>query len=420
MSNISFRKALFLWSLANIFFAFQFILRLSVVILREEITQKFAIDAASFGTLAGYYYLGYSGAQIPLGIMLNRLSFRFVTSLAIATAAIGTFAFVATDNWSVLLFSRFLIGVGSAVAFLSVAKIIKSCFEEKYHSPMLGFSFSFGLVGAVFGATPMKYLFDKFGYDTVFNMLAVTGFIISVVILFLGKLDKNEETSTAKDTFNSVIKLVLNPKIILIGISGGLMVGSLEGFADVWAIPFFNQSFAFSETDSTTITSFIYVGMCFGGPVLTIAASLLRSTNLMIFLTGILTITIFVVLFYIPGYYFNFAMSAALMFFLGILCCYQVLVFIVTSESVDQSSIGLAIAVINCINMSFGHFFHTIIGSAFELSWDGALTESNSPLYTHENFIYALAVIPICAFIGQFGFAILATKKPKQTEYIAD
>lgn len=413
MSNMSFKRALFLWSLASIFFAFQFILRLSAGILREEITQKFAIDAASFGTLAGYYYLGYSGAQIPLGIMLDRLSFRFVTSFAIATAAIGTFAFVATDNWNILLFSRFLIGVGSGVAFLSVAKIIKSCFEEKYHSPMLGFSFSFGLIGAVFGATPMKYLFDQFGYDTVFNMLGVTGFLISIIILILGKLNNDEETSTAKETLNSVVKLILNPKIILIGVSGGLMVGSLEGFADVWAIPFFNQSFGLSKTDSTTITSFVYMGMCFGGPVLTFAANILRSTNLTIFLTGILTIIIFAVLFYIPRHYFNFTISAVLMFILGILCCYQVLVFIVTSKSVDQKSTGLAIAVINCINMSFGHFFHTIIGSAFEYSWNGTIAGNGSPLYLHENFVYALAIIPICAFIGQFGFGLLAVRSSK-------
>ncbi|CAN0575110.1 unnamed protein product, partial [Ectocarpus sp. 12 AP-2014] len=254
MSDISFKRALFLWSLANIFFAFQFILRLSAGILREEIIQKFAIDASNFGTLAGYYYLGYSIAQIPLGIMLDRLSFRFVTSLAIATASIGTLIFVTTDNWSMLLFGRFLIGAGSGVAFLSVAKIIKSCFEEKYHSPMLGFSFSFGLIGAVFGPTPMKYLFDQFGYDIVFNMLAIIGFVISAAILLLGTLDSEKGTNSARDTFNSVVKLILNPKIILIGISGGLMVGALEGFADVWAIPFFNQSFGLSKTDSTTVT----------------------------------------------------------------------------------------------------------------------------------------------------------------------
>jgi hypothetical protein len=111
--------------------------------------------------------------------------------------------------------------------------------------------------------------------------------------------------------------------------------------------------------------------------------------------------------------------SAALMFFLGILCCYQVLVFIAVSDAVDQNSTGLAIAITQCLNMSFGHFFHTIIGSTFELSWDGSLTEYGSALYTHENFIYALAVIPICCFIGQFGFMLLAAKS-KKAEYIAD
>ena len=90
---------------------------------------------------------------------------------------------------------------------------------------MLGFSFSFGLIGAVFGATPMKYLFDQFGYEYVFNMLTIVGFAIAALILLLGKVEnQSDATSTAKDTLNSVVKLILNPKIILIGVSGGLMV----------------------------------------------------------------------------------------------------------------------------------------------------------------------------------------------------
>ena len=42
-----------LWSIATTFFAFQFILRLSVGILREDIIQKFHIDTAAFGPMAG-------------------------------------------------------------------------------------------------------------------------------------------------------------------------------------------------------------------------------------------------------------------------------------------------------------------------------------------------------------------------------
>ena len=166
-----------------------------------------------------------------------------------------------------------------------------------------------------------------------------------------------------------------------------------------------------TATQSTTVTSFVYVGMCFGGPILALAAGLLRSANLMIFLTGILTIAIFAILFYLPP--LSFTMSAALMFTLGILCCYQALVFTVVSSQVEASSAGLAIAVTNCINMSFGHFFHTAIGNAFQSSWDGSLSATGNALYSIDNFIYALAIIPICCFIGQFGFAFLAIKNRK-------
>ena len=409
MNNSSLRKPILLWSLANLFFAFQFILRLSAGILREDIINKFNVDAASFGTLAGSYYLGYSASQIPLGIMLDRLSFRFVTALAIATASIGTLAFVMTDNWNMLLFGRFLIGVGSGVAFLSVAKITKTYFDAKYHSLLLGFSFTFGLIGAVFGVTPMKYLFDHFGYDNTFNVLAFVGFAIAFIMFMLGKIDTSDEaSSSARDALKSVCKLITNPTILLIGISGGLMVGALEGFADVWAIPFFNQSLGMTKLESTNTTSFVYVGMCFGGPLLALAANAIRSESFMIFITGVLTIAVFAILFYTPSE--SVILNIALMLFLGILCCYQVLVFTIVSNKVGKSSAGLAIAVTNCINMSFGHFFHTIIGGGFEKSWNGAVDSFGNAVYTSENFIYALFIIPICCFIGQFGFAFLAVK----------
>ena len=51
------RAPIALWSIATTFFAFQFILRLSAGILREDIIQKFHVDTTAFGTMAGYYYL---------------------------------------------------------------------------------------------------------------------------------------------------------------------------------------------------------------------------------------------------------------------------------------------------------------------------------------------------------------------------
>jgi predicted MFS family arabinose efflux permease len=181
------KYALVLWIACTFFFAFQFIVRGSVGILREDIIQKFGIDTIAFGTLAGYYYLGYSGMQIPVGYMLDKFNFKFVAALSIVITALGTFTFTYADQWQYVLIGRFLIGAGSAAGFLSVAKVTKTFFPPKVHPMMIGFAFTFGLIGAVIGGKPTKMIFDNYGYDTTFNAIAVTALCISFIILSIRK-----------------------------------------------------------------------------------------------------------------------------------------------------------------------------------------------------------------------------------------
>jgi predicted MFS family arabinose efflux permease len=205
-----------------------------------------------------------------------------------------------------------------------------------------------------------------------------------------------------------VFKLLFNPTILLIGLSGGLMVGALEGFADIWAIPFFKEIYNMSDTDSNIVTSFVYIGMCFGGPALALLSDYFKSTNFMIFLTGLFTIIIFLILFFVSS--LSFYSSSVLMFSLGIFCCYQVLVFSITSNIVEKTSAGLAIAIVNCINMSFGHFFHKVMSIVIEYSWDGTTSAQGIPIYKRIDYINSIAIVPICCFIGIVGFVIVARK----------
>jgi MFS family permease len=403
-----------LWSAVTLFFSFQFILRLFPGILREEIMDKFSIDIVSFGTLSGYYYLGYAGMQIPFGFMLDRFNTRFITFLAITIASIGTLAFSISPVWEIVLLGRVLIGAGCGVAFLSVAKVTKTYFPEKMHGMLIGFSFTFGLIGAVIGGKPAKIIFDNYGYDPTFFALSIIGIVIAFIILFISdnKIEKIEYKEDTQATLFDALKLIFNPAILLIGISGGLMVGSLEGFTDVWGIMFFEQIYGYSHLDSIFATSVVFIGMCFGGPILAWFAEKTGSTTRIIVTTGLFTILLFVFMFYVNT--IDYYLTLALMFFLGILCCYQVLVFNMTSSLVEKKMSGLAIAVINCINMSFGHLFHKSISGLVDKAWNGALNVNNMPFYDKATQVYALSIIPVLCLLGTLGFIyinILQTKK---------
>ncbi|WP_375319258.1 MFS transporter [Candidatus Tisiphia endosymbiont of Oplodontha viridula] len=409
---LSLKKPFLLWSLASLFFAFQFILRLSTGILREEIIQKFTIDTMAFGALAGYYYLGYAGMQIPIGIMLDKFSFRIVAFISISVTSLGVLVFTASSNFNQLIIGRLMIGAGSAVGFLSVNKITRTYFPAKYHSMILGFSFTFGLVGAVFGITPMKLLFTHFGYDVTFYSLALVGFIIGLIILVIKNDDTSSNSHTVPNSKPSIWKLLFNPTILLIGFFDALMVGALEGFADLWAIPFFKQIYQMNDIESNLVTSFVYIGMCFGGPVLALMANLVKSPNFVITITGLVMSIIFVILLSFSS--LSFFATSSLMFLLGIFCCYQVLIFTVVGNLVTKKSVGLAIAIVNCIIMSFGHFFHKIMSYLISYNWDGLLSESGTPIYSRYDFITAISIIPICCLIGIIGLWYLSRRLKTQ------
>ncbi len=414
------RMPLILWFTVTFFFAFQFILRLSVGILREDILQKFSVSTIDFGHLAGFYYLGYAGMQIPIGFMLDRYNFRIVTFIAIASTALGTLLFSSAESWNLILFARFLIGAGSAVAFLSIAKVTKTFFPERMHSIMLGFAFTVGLSGAVVGGKPIKIIFENFGYDATLKMLSLGALLIGFLVILINdrKIDKvqshKEDTISIRQTF----KLILSPTILLIGIFGGLMVGSLEGFADVWAIPFFSHIYHYSEHDSIFAASILYIGMCVGGPVLAFFARKFNSSILMIILTGVFTSILFLILF--SNERMNYISIVSLMFFLGIFCCYQVLVFTLAAQLVSKSCAGLAIAIINCINMSFGHFFHVIISNIIQNNWAGVVNDRGNQIYDMSTYVMGLATIPIFCLVGTAGFAFLSYRQKKGKLKIVD
>lgn len=404
------RAPIALWAVATTFFAFQFILRLTAGILREDIMQKFAVDTSAFGTLAGYYYLGYAGMQIPLGIMLDKFNFRVVTAFAILLTVISTLTFVLADNWNIVLFGRFLMGAGSAVGFLAVAKVIALFFEEKHHALMIGFSFTFGLMGAVFGGTPMKLLFNNFGYYNTFISLACAGAVIASIVLMVSdkRIERVENSPNSHPSFRKIMKLLLNPKIILVGIAGGFMVGPLEGFADVWAMPFFQHVHHLSENDAIFVSSLVFMGMCVGGPLLAYAAQKIGSNILVIASTGVLTFIVFLIIFFAPG--MSSYILGGLMFYLGILCCYQVLVFAFASDMVDSSCAGMAIAIINCLNMSFGYLFHKTISVVIGKYWTGMTNLAGLPVYDYEAYIYSLMIIPVGCLVGTIIFLAMAFK----------
>ena len=100
---------------------------------------------------------------------------------------------------------------------------------------MVGFSFSIGLLGAVYGGKPLSLALNDFGWYEVGSFLCIIAIIIVVSFLVLRLKTNNSEENTSFK-ISDVVNIIKSPKNHSTCNSKSLLVGSLEGFADVWGV----------------------------------------------------------------------------------------------------------------------------------------------------------------------------------------
>jgi len=398
-----------MWVLPLAFFTYQFILRLWPSLMMQQIMQQFQIDATGFGLLASIYYYGYAGMQLPIAVLLDRYGARYIVCICAVTCGLATLLFTYTNNWHLALLSRFLVGAGSAAGFLATSKVISQWFGREYYACMVGFSFTVGLLGAIYGGKPVGLMVENFGWQGVAFVLAVVSIGIGILALLFLKTNSSVDKSEVPIRLTDFGKLLKSPTIWLLAIANLLMVGPLEGFADVWGVNYLITAINLTKADAAGIVSCIFVGMLFGGPLLAFTAKFLGNYGV-ISLCSLGMVLAFV---YLLGCEISNAyILSALFITVGILCCYQVLVFASGSELVTPAMLGVTIAFLNCINMLGGSFFHSTIGWAMDLFWSG-LMDNGIRQYTISSYQKALMIIPLASAVGGIIVTMLGIRRRK-------
>lgn len=404
----------FMWLFPLSFFAYQFILRLWPGLMMPQIMAQFSIDASHFGLLAAFYYYGYALMQIPVAMLLDRFNARYIIFIFASMCGIATLLFTFSENFYLALITRFLIGAGSAVGFLGVSKVVSQWFLQKHYTRMIGFSFSIGLLGAIYGGKPVTLLIEAHSWQTMAVALAIFAIVIGVgaLLVLRSPSTKDQDISQSQFKISDFKVLICSPVIWLLAIANLLMVGSLEGFADVWGVPYLMLAYSLDKGQAAGLISFVFFGMLFGGPLLAFLSKKFGHYPVIAF-CGLGMASAFIFLLYSSVY--HSILLSGLFFFIGILCCYQVLVFVAGSEIVPLQYMGITVAFLNCINMLGGSFFHTSIGKIMDIFWTGGLDKVGLKQYPLQDYQYALTIIPVSALIGTLLIYVVYRKVNKNS-----
>ena len=253
----------------TVFFVFAFgyflscLLRAITATLSPVLTLEFELMAADLGLLAGGYFLGFASMQIPLGYLLDKFGPKKIVSSFLLIAFIGTVSFALAQNFSGLLVSRILIGVGVSACLMAPLTGYRIWFAENQQQRANSWMLMIASLGFLSSTLPIQLLLPAFGWRWIFGGIAALILIsIFLMLAFIPKWNHQKNESLDNQTSKGSLADVWKNEFFISVIPMGLFnYGGLMAIQTLWAGPWMVRVAGYTPIESATGLFWINITM---------------------------------------------------------------------------------------------------------------------------------------------------------------
>ncbi len=389
-------------ALGAVFYSYEYLLRIAPSVMEHALREHFDLSASGFGMLSSIYYLAYVPMQLPVGVLLDRYGPQRLLTFACLVCVIGTFLFTGTANFYIAALGRFLVGLGSAFAFVGVLKLATIWLPENRLAMFAGMTSALGPIGAMLGDNFLEHFVSLSGWVKTLNVIGFFGIALTVILWFgiHDRKGKHRQHGTVPNLKTGLIDLgiiIRNKQIWINGMYGCLVYLPTTVFAELWGIPYLMHAYGMSAHDAGVANSLLFLGFITGAPVMGYISDRLARRKFPMFFGALGACIVMTIILYCPG--LSIKSIQYLMFCLGLLYSSQAIVFAVGKELSPDEAAGTAMAVTNMIVMLGAMFLQPLVGHLLDYSWatsDHSAAAANiHKLYTIADYQFALSVIPL-------------------------
>lgn len=386
-------------SLCAGFLFYKYILQVYPSVITNQLMREFNLTGAGLGNLAATFYYGYMITQLFVGILLDKYSTRWLTSLAIFCCALGMILFSQTHSLLFAQISRGMMGIGIAFATVAYMKSAAIWFPPNQYAFIGGLLATAAMTGAVFGQAPLSSLINLLSWRTCLYFIGICGLLLGILFVFIVR-DRSEQSMSGNHHYISlmdVISLLKNKQNWLLTFYSGLAFSPIAIFGGLWGNPFLQQAYQVNSTEAASLISLIFIGLGIGSPVLGILSDRLeKRQNVMLYSTSLSCLALLSVLYVHPMPMWLLSMMLfAFGFFLGAF----MLVFAIGKEINQPALIATVIAMINTSEALLDAVTEPGIGKLLDLFWDGKIVDGVH-YFSLQNYHTALSILPIYLFVA--------------------
>ena len=358
--------------------------------ISTTLQEAFGVGTAEVALLASAYLYAYTLMQIPSGILTDKLGPRLAASAFVALIAVGSIlsaVAVPADNFSLMIAGKFIIGIGAAVVYIPIMKVLAVWFRKNEFASMSGILLLVGNVGGIAAATPMVIMMDSLGIEMTYYVLAIiTAAIAGLCYLIVRNFPSEKEYPSIEEivseetgepiTEKNTDKIATTEALKMTFLSGrkfwplAIWFFALYGTIMLWqasqAGSFYQNCCGFNKSDAGLLLTMVGVGMVFGCPLAGMLSDRVLKSRKKVVIVGTLVYTVIWAIIYatsgMAGVADSFIVQAAINFMFGFFGGFFVVSYAQIKELYPIAMAGTSTAALNLFPFAGGAILITIAG----------------------------------------------------------
>ena len=396
------------------FYLFGCLSRVEPGVLVHDLIHDFSLNATRVGFIVSVMYWSYNGMQIPWGIILDKIGYKFVITACCFICALGVLIFGIATSDVQLMIGRFLVGFASSAAFLSCGKVASELYGKNKYPLFMGIATCMGCLGSMLGSTASSYLAKWYGWRSATVGIAIFGIILGILAFFGLRTNKNNTNTVEKqnvDILSGLKSLATNYNVWLIGFYGAMSYLPVSSIADLWGTSFMEKRFDVPTQQAAILPSLIYIGFGIGSVVSAIFAEKWNSYKkpVIIFTVGLI-LTMWLAIY---NNSIGFSSCLILFFMASFFAGADTLTFSMCYGLVPKEFAGISSGFNNMILMMGGLFFDPQLGKLLDTYRAGKVTAEGLPFYDLAMYRQAFVWVIVAICLSLVAVFFIKDSQPK-------
>lgn len=398
-----------IWGVLALVFLLVNLHRLSTAVLNEELMRAFSTSAVQLGSLHAVFFFVYAPAQLPAGVIIDRIGPRYTATIGTIVMSLGALVFAQSSTYFAATNGRILIGLGGSVIYLAILRVGTNWFHPEEFGTLNGMTVGMAGLGGIIATTPLAFLATTFGWRTTYLSFGFIGIVLAGIIWVfvrttpesIGLPPVADDQSATTVSFNQVATNLLNvlrdPISWLLGFIMFCTTGVTITILGLWGIPYVSQIYNLPLTTASYYTLLGSIGLFLGPPIIGYLSDRTYRRLSIIFIGSILY-TFFLGLLLVLGTP-PLILIGIVFFGLGFLTGGFVLTYPIIKDRHPNTASGVATGIINMAAFLGAAFFPTVMGYALDTFWTGEII-AGTRVYTLQGYRIAFGIGTSAAIIA--------------------